>query len=144
MHAGRRDEEAIAALVESYRDGFHRLDFQQLCSLWDRRHEGLIYVAQELPEPLQGWDAIERYYARTTDSPEPMIAMTIDALSIQTFGDTALAFFTFLAHAERDLELAGRVSMVLRRNRDRWILIHYHRSALAQQAVQLAEGRSAA
>lgn len=137
MHAGRRDEEAITKLLEAYRDGFHRLDFGQLCSLWDAKHEDLIYVAQELSAPLHGWDAIEDYYARTTDSPEPMIAMTLDAISIQTFGDTALAFFNFLAHAEKNLELPGRVSMVFRRSGDGWKLVHYHESAVAAKAKEL-------
>jgi ketosteroid isomerase-like protein len=139
MQATHDDQEAISKLLEAYRDGFHRLDSRQLCSLWDKHHEDLIYVAGELSTSLHGWNAIKDYYTRATDSPEPMLAMTLDAVSIQTFGDTALVFFNFLAVPEKNLELRGRVSMLCHRAGKDWKLIHYHESAPAAETEETSQ-----
>jgi len=48
------DEEAIAHLIETYREGFLALDPARLCSIWDNQHDPLIYVAQEKHEPIYG------------------------------------------------------------------------------------------
>jgi hypothetical protein len=36
-------ERAVAALIETYRQGFLHLDPQQIASTWDTQHESLIY-----------------------------------------------------------------------------------------------------
>jgi hypothetical protein len=46
---------AVAAVIETHRLGFPHLDVEQLASIWDRKHEPLIYVAQEKQEPIHGW-----------------------------------------------------------------------------------------
>ena len=55
-------ENAIAALIETCRQGFLRLDPELLGSIWDREHDPLVYVAMERPGPIYGWPAIKRYY----------------------------------------------------------------------------------
>lgn len=88
-----QDEQAITKLLDVYRTGFLHHDADQLASIWIRRHEHLIYVAQELRAPLRGWAAIEQYYAAQSQHLESMQAMDLEAVSIDVMGETALALF---------------------------------------------------
>jgi hypothetical protein len=40
---------AVAALVETYRRGFLRLDPELLDFIWDREHDPFVYFAMERP-----------------------------------------------------------------------------------------------
>ena len=42
------DEAAIAGIV----------------SIWDRHHAGIVYIAQEIADPIRGWEFVESYYGR--------------------------------------------------------------------------------
>jgi hypothetical protein len=42
-----QSQSAVAALIETYRQGFLRLDPALLGSIWDREHDPLVYVAME-------------------------------------------------------------------------------------------------
>jgi hypothetical protein len=44
----------VAALIETYRQGFLRLDPELLGSIWDREHDPLVYVAMDQPGPVYG------------------------------------------------------------------------------------------
>jgi hypothetical protein len=67
-------ESAVAALIETYRQGFLQLDPELLGSIWDREHDPLIYVAMERPEMIKGWPAIKRYYEALPEHLEQMLA----------------------------------------------------------------------
>jgi hypothetical protein len=49
----------IVAVIERYRAGFAAVDPDALISIWDRHHEPVVYVAQELQQPIRGWAQIE-------------------------------------------------------------------------------------
>jgi hypothetical protein len=85
---------AVAAALETHRQGFLHLDPEQLASIWDRHHEPLIYVAQEKEEPIYGWTEIQRYLAALPEHLEAVLAKDLDDVRIDVLGDTALAFFT--------------------------------------------------
>jgi hypothetical protein len=95
-------ERAVAALIETYRQGFLRLDQAQIASIWDARHEPLVYVAQEKKEPTYGWPAIQRYIAALPEHLEKVLAKQITDVQIDILGDTAIAFV--ISHASVKLK----------------------------------------
>jgi len=127
-------ESAIAALIETYRQGFLRLDPELLGSIWDREHDSLVYIAMERSEPIYGWPAIKRYYEALPAHLEQMLAKSVDNARIDVLGDTAFAFFQFhskvkIRGREGQHELAGRATMLFRHTRAGWRVIHFHESA---------------
>jgi ketosteroid isomerase-like protein len=133
---------AVAALIETYRQGFLHLDPDRIASIWDPTHEPLIYVAQEMMEPAYGWPAIQRYIAALPEHLAKVLAKEIWDLKIDVLGDAAIAFFVshsrFKLKARAELhETTFRVSMVFQRSAAGWRVIHFHESALSEQAAQV-------
>lgn len=133
-------QRAVSALIETYRQGFLQLDPRRLGSIWDREHIPLIYVAMERPEPIQGWSAIEHYFEALPQHLEQLVEKKIDPIKVDAFGDVAAAFFEFhsivkLKGGEGLYRPSGRVTMLFKRTRTEWRVIHYHESALAAQAA---------
>ena len=134
-------ERAVAALIETYRLGFLHLDPDEIASIWDTRHEPLIYVAQEMKEPTYGWPAIQRYMAALPEHLETVFAKEVKDVRIDILGDTAMAFF--ISHSSVKLrarpgvhEPTFRVSMIFQRTPAGWRAIHFHESSLSAQAAQ--------
>jgi ketosteroid isomerase-like protein len=131
---------AITDLIENYRQGFLQLDPKRLESIWDRKHNPLIYVAMERAEPIHGWAAIQQYFEALPEHLEELVDKKIEGIRIDPFGDAAVAFFEF--HSTVKLKGGaglyrpnGRVTMLFRRTEAGWRAIHYHESALAAQAA---------
>ncbi len=134
-------QRAVTDLVETYRQGFLQLDPQRLGSIWDREHAPLIYVAMERPEPIQGWPAIEEYFAALPKHLEQMVEKNIDPIKVDVFGDAAAAYFEFhsvvrLKGGAGLYRPSGRVTMLFKRTQAEWRAVHYHESALAAQAAE--------
>jgi hypothetical protein len=55
MPASEQDREQIAAVIEQYRRGFATLDVEALKAIWDQDYDQIIYVAQELAQPVWNW-----------------------------------------------------------------------------------------
>lgn len=130
------DQAGIAVVIERYRAGFASMDPELLITIWDRQHHGLVYVAQEMPEPIRGWTQIEAYYRRlpTANPADRVTEMRVDDLTIDTLGDVALAFCRFHFEGQttgrREPFIAdGRVTFVLHRTAQSWKVVHYHESA---------------
>jgi ketosteroid isomerase-like protein len=135
-------ERAVATLIETYRQGFLRLDPAQIASVWDCTHEPLIYVAQEKKDPIYGWTAIQLYIAALPEHLEKVLAKQITDVQIDVLGDVAIAFF--VSHSSVKLKARAalheptfRVSLVSRRTSVGWRVIHFHESALSAQAAQV-------
>jgi ketosteroid isomerase-like protein len=131
----------IAALIETYRLGFLHLDSEQLASIWDSQHDPLIYVAQEMEEPIHGWTDIQRYYAALREHLDEVLAKRVEDIKIDVLGDTAITFFTThsivkLKGRTTKYEPFARVSMILQRTSAGWRSIHYHESAQSAQSAQ--------
>lgn len=140
-------ERAIKALIETYRQGFLQLDPKLLESIWDQKHDPLIYVAMEKPEPIYGWPAIAGYYAVLPEHLEETLAKHIDSIRVDLSGDAALVFFRFhstvrLKGRKELYQPRGRVTMLFRRTRPGWRVIHYHESALAAQSADAIVARA--
>jgi ketosteroid isomerase-like protein len=134
----------IDALIETYRQGFLNLDPKQLESIWDSQHDPLIFVAQEMEDPIHGWIAIQRYYAALPGHLDEVLAKHIQDVQIDVLGDTAIAFFTThsivrLKGRATNYEPTARLSVIFHRTSAGWRAIHFHESA---QSAQSAEVRS--
>lgn len=136
------DERAIAAAIETYRQGFLKLSPEQIASIWDSQHTPLIYVAQEMREPTYGWDAIRRYFAALPDHLEKVLSKVLSDVRIDVLGDTAIVFF--ISHTTAKLkrqtalhEPTFRATMIFQRTIAGWRVIHYHESSLAALAAQV-------
>lgn len=134
-------QRAVTDLIETYRQGFLHLDPQRLGSIWDREHVPLIYVAMERPEPIEGWPAIEDYFAALPQHLEQMVEKNIGPIKVDAFGDAAAAYFEFhsvvrLKGGAGLYRPTGRVTMLFKRTQTEWRAIHYHESALAAQAAE--------
>lgn len=134
-------ERAVAALIETYRQGFLQLDPERIASIWDTQHEPLIYVAQEMKEPTYGWPAIQRYMAALPEHLEKVLSKEIRDVRIDILGEAALAFFTSRSSVKLRArpglhEPSFRASMVLHRTSAGWRVIHFHESSLSAQAAQ--------
>src|SRR5471030_1871432 len=123
-------ERAIAGLIETYRQGFLNLDPDRIASIWDPRHEPLIYVAQEKKEPTYGWTAIQLYIAALPEHLEKVVAKEITDVQIDILGDTAIAFF--ISHSSVKLKARAalheptfRVSIIFRRTPAGGRAIHF-------------------
>jgi ketosteroid isomerase-like protein len=130
------DESQIGELVEEYRAGFASSDRQRLRAIWDRDHDGLIYVALEVAEPMYGWPAIAAYYDRlpSTHPADRVLEMRIEHPAINVLGDVATVFCRFhfvgeIAGQDDPFVADGRVTFVCRRCADGWAVVHYHESA---------------
>ena len=140
-------EQAIAGLIETYRQGFLQLDPKLLESIWDQGHDPLIYVAMEKTEPIYGWPAIESYYAALPEHLDEMIEKNIESIRIDVSGDAAAAFFLFHStvriKGRKELyQPGGRVTMLFRRANAVWRVIHYHESARAGQSADATAARA--
>jgi ketosteroid isomerase-like protein len=137
MAPHEQDRDQIAAVVEQYRWGFATLDAAGLLALWDQDHDPLIYVAQELAQPVRGWTGIAHYYQRVAGLLEHVTMMEVRDVSVDLLGDVAAAFFSF--HFEGAIRgqphsADGRVTCLLHRTRGTWKVIHYHESRPPDQA----------
>ena len=132
----------IAAVLETHRLGFLRLDPEQLSSIWDREHEPLVYVAQEKEEPIHGWPAIQRYLAALPEHLDEVLAKDLADVQIDVLGDAAIAYFTSrssvkLKERATKYEPVSHITMIFRRASEGWRAIHFHESARSEQAAQV-------
>ncbi|QBD74564.1 DUF4440 domain-containing protein [Ktedonosporobacter rubrisoli] len=131
MGANSQDKLQIEAIVEHYLHGFASADATELQAIWDQNHDKIVYIAQELAQPVQGWQAVERYYQQVTQMIGPVKKMEARNVIIDVFGDTASVFL--LAHFEGEYEgqqfiTDARVTFQLQRKSGTWKVTHYHES----------------
>ena len=61
MSAQEQDKQQIMGVIERYRRGFATMDVEELTAIWDQDYDQIIYIAQELAQPVQGWTGVEHY-----------------------------------------------------------------------------------
>jgi ketosteroid isomerase-like protein len=132
---------AVESMIETYRLGFLHLDPEELESIWDSGHDPLIYVAQEMKEPIYGWEAIQRYYAALSEHLDEVWEKVVEDIQIDILVDTATVFFTThssvkLKGRAANYEPTARVSMIFRRTSAGWRAVHFHESAQSAQSTQ--------
>jgi ketosteroid isomerase-like protein len=131
MPASEQDRQQIAAVIEQYRRGFATLDVEALKAIWDQGYDQIIYIAQEMAQPVRGWVGVEHYYQRVARLLERVRIMAVSDVSVDVLGDVAFAFaiFHFESEVKGQPHIAdGRVTFVLHRKSGTWKVIHYHES----------------
>jgi ketosteroid isomerase-like protein len=131
MTASEQDRQQIAAVIEQYRRGFATMDVEGLKAIWDQDYDNIIYVPQEMAQPVRGWAEVEQYYKSVAEFLERVRTMTVGDLSVDVFGDVAYAFciFHFEGEVKGQSHIAdGRDTFILRRKSGTWKVIHYHES----------------
>jgi len=89
MTASEQDRQQIAAVLQQYRHGFATLNAEELKALWDQDYDKIIYIPQELAQPVRGWAGVEQYYQSVVGALERVSTMTVSDLSVEIFGDVA-------------------------------------------------------
>ena len=131
MPAHAQDRQQIMALIEQYRRGFATMDVELLKAIWDQDYDQIIYVAQELAQPVRGWPAVEHYYHRVARLLERVKTMAVSDVSVDVLSDLAFAFLSF--HFEGQVKgqphvADGQATFLLHRKGGTWQVIHYHES----------------
>jgi site-specific recombinase len=103
MAANEQDGQQIAAVIEQYRRGFATVDLEALKAIWDQDYDNIIYITQELAQPVRGWAGVEHYYKRVAESLERVRTMMVSDLRLPTL----FAVSTLRARSR------GRVSLTL-------------------------------
>jgi len=133
MAVSELDRQQIAGVIEQYRHGFATMDVEGLKAIWDQDYDHIIYIAQEMAQPVRGWVGVEHYYQRVAGFLERVRTMEVSDVSVDVLGDVASAFLSF--HFEGEINgqphiADGRVTFLLHRKSGTWKVIHYHESRL--------------
>jgi ketosteroid isomerase-like protein len=131
MSAQEQDKQQIMAVIERYRRGFATMGVEELKAIWDQDYDRIIYIAQEMAQPVRGWSGVEHYYQRVAGLLEWVKTMEVNDVSIDILGDSAFAFLSFHFEGEikgRPHSADGHVTFLLHRTSGRWKVIHYHES----------------
>lgn len=131
MTINEQDSQQIARVLEQYRHGFATMNVEALKAIWDQDYDPIIYITPELSQPILGWAEVERYYQGVAAFFEGTTMMDMSTVSVDCFGDVALAFVNthFEGEGQGQRHIAnGHISFLLRRQRHTWKVIHYHES----------------
>ncbi|MDA3627038.1 nuclear transport factor 2 family protein [Saccharopolyspora oryzae] len=133
------DIDGVTALIEVFRTAWANRDTAAFRSIWDPERE-LVYCPAELDRPLQGADAVGRYFDRVVADIRHVHAMTVSDVRIEVIGDVAWVFFAFdvegSSGSAEPFEVHGRNTLIARRTGAGWKGIHYHESLRGPVVVQ--------
>ena len=126
----------LAELLTAFEDRWCRCKPTELKQLWDPGETNPFYIAEEVPDPLFGWDVIEPYWQAAEDL---LLKFSIRtwALKCKLLSDD-LAALNFMMHwnglfkgmEDAPLGLDARVSAIVRRTKAGWRFCHYIESPL--------------
>ena len=52
----------IEAFLAAYAEDYNRQDYTALLDMWDADDPDVLYLAEEVDPPMQGWDELRRYF----------------------------------------------------------------------------------
>jgi ketosteroid isomerase-like protein len=131
MPTAEQERQQITMVIEQYRQGFLTLDAERLMAIWDHEYDQIIYIAQEMAEPISGWEGVAHYYHQVVRLLEHVTTMEVRDVSIAILGEVACVFLKF--HFEGQINgrahiADGWVTFLLHRRCGNWKVIHYHES----------------
>lgn len=105
-----------------------------LTSLWASDEDALVYVAGERAQPLRRRHEIAQYYRDAVGTVETVEIAEVTDLLVDAADDRARASFAFRfagreAAGGARFDVTIRVTMLARRDDDRWLLTRYHESS---------------
>ena len=125
----------VQQLLAAYERAWGAKDFAGLEALWDADEPAPMYVPEESPQPLLGWQAIRDYWAVTAKWIERIQVTTSDLHLRQLSPTVMLALYQM----HWDARIGGqapigndvRVFALLRRTSNGWRFCHYSEAPLA-------------
>lgn len=126
------EESKIKQILEKYIEGWTKSNAELLKSIWDTTHESVTYLPVEYRDVLVGNEAIQVYYDQTIGE-FPVADMTPKQVLIDIFDDVAHLYCSMDMLLKKDGSesmMNPRLSFVLKRKGDRWLVIHYSESLL--------------
>lgn len=126
----------LEALLSEFRDRWCRLKPTELRELWDPAETDPFYIAEEVTDPMYGWDVIEPYWRASEELLLKFTIRTFD-LKCKLLSDN-LAAMNFMMHwnglikgmEDAPLGLDVRVSAIVRSTDAGWRFCHYVESPL--------------
>ena len=125
-----------AAVLDVYRawcKAFQGLDAKAMKSLFDEEFSGLVYQAEENPDPMYTWAEIDAYWTGAPTLVQRIPEWRELSRKIAIDGDTAWVYAKLQTHleifnAKKPLIGELRASIGLRRTPRGWKIVHYHES----------------
>jgi ketosteroid isomerase-like protein len=124
-----KDAEAIQAMLDAQCAAWNRGDIEGFMDGYERS-ERTVFVSGD--NVTRGWQTVLDRYKRNYDSREKMGTLTFSDLEVTPMGnDSALALCRWHLQRVKD-EPHGRSTLILRRTKQGWKIVHDHSSAAAQ------------
>jgi len=124
-----KDARAIQAVLNAQCDAWNRGDIEGFMDGYERS-EKTVFVSGD--NVTRGWQTVLDRYKKNYDSREKMGTLTFSDLEIMPEGnDSALALCRWHLQRAKD-EPHGRSTLILRRTKQGWKIVHDHSSAAAQ------------
>lgn len=117
---------AVRAVLDAQRDGWNRGDLVAYMQGY-ARSDDTVFVAGD--SVTRGWQTVLDRYRKYYNSPDKMGTLTFSDLEITPIGnDAALVLARWHLQRATD-EPHGRTTLILRRTRQGWKIVHDHSSA---------------
>lgn len=138
------DETAVLAVYSEWMAAFQSVDPVRMKALFDPGHAGIVYQAEESPEPMVTWAAIDAYWSAAPSIVEAIPEWRELTRKVAVSGDTAFVYTKLATRidvkgAKRPLIGDLRVSIGLQRTGRGWKIVHYHESRLVDLAFLFAQ-----
>lgn len=117
---------AVRAVLDAQRDAWNRGDIAGYMDGYDRS-PATVFVSGD--SVTRGWQTVLERYQKAYDSREKMGTLTFSDLEITTIGkDAAVALGRWHLQRAND-EPHGRFTLILRKTRQGWKIVHDHTSS---------------
>ena len=138
-------EKAVVEVYEKWRKAFQGLDPVLMKSLWDHEYDGVIYIAEEIKDPILDAKSIAAYWDNAPTVLEHIPEWKELERKVAIHGDVAFVFaktFTRMKIFGVKEMFAGdmRSTFIMHRKNNQWLLIHYHESRALDLDAVLAAG----
>ena len=139
MSTEHEAKDEISALMESYKRFWNAMNFSELEGLFDAEEKDIVYLAEEIAEPMIGLDRIREYWSANTKLIDTIEIATDPPLIKLVAPGIALIFFGMRWRARlRGVRgfpvkpVAGDVNVtaLLRRKKAGWRFFHYTEAPL--------------
>ncbi len=124
-----RDAKAIQAVLDAQCAAWNRGDIEDFMDGYERSEKTVFVVGDNV---TRGWQTVLDRYKRNYDSREKMGTLTFSDLEITPMGnDGALVLMRWHLQRAKD-EPHGRSTLIMRRTKQGWKIVHDHSSAAGQ------------
>jgi ketosteroid isomerase-like protein len=130
------ERSAVVGVVRQFSEAFGRFDVDALIGLWDDSARRIVYLPEELREPIFDLKALRAYFENVPNVVRRMHDVKVIDFELDVDREVATVFVRFwarIAFAKVPETVDGQIrqSFVLRKRDAGWKLVHYHESRQA-------------